>query len=115
MLQRLHRDRLNLNVPVCSAGGGAMLGRLYDLSMGGFSLAGAGVPPKPSLTALELRLPWKVLGHQCIHVTVEQRWAHQGNGGRWRVGYRIVNCPAGELVALNQLSASGSSPLLSHF
>jgi|GEM_PF-2314590 len=108
MLQRLHRDRLNLNVPV-SAAGGPMLGRLYDLSLGGFSLSGAGLPPRPELTHLELRLPWAVQGHRCIHVTAEQRWSQQGAGGRWRVGYRILTCPDAELVALNHLSASSAA------
>ncbi len=108
MLQRLHRDRLNLNVPVSVAAGGPMLGRLYDLSLGGFSLAGSGLPPKPDITDLELRLPWAVQGLRCIHVTVEQRWTQQGIGGRWRVGYRIVNCPDNELVALNHISASSA-------
>ena len=103
MLQRLHRDRLNLNVPVSHGEGGSSLGRLYDLSLGGFSLTGSGAPPDPAVTDMAVTLPWAVQGMRFVHVTVEQRWTQQ-TGSRWRVGYRIVACPDDELVLLNRLS-----------
>ena len=108
MLQRLHRDRLNLNVPVSHGEGGSPLGRLYDLSLGGFSLTGSGVPPDPTVTDIAVTLPWAVQGLRFVNVTAEQRWTQQ-SGGRWRVGYRIVSCPDDQLVALNKLSPRAST------
>lgn len=103
MLQRLHRDRLNLNVPVSATDGGSPIGRLYDLSLGGFSLTGSGAPPDPAVTDIAVTLPWAVRGLRFVHVRAEQRWTQQ-TGSRWRVGYRIVSCPDEHLVALNKLS-----------
>lgn len=109
MLQRLHRDQINLNVPACLAQDGRMLGRVADLSLGGFLLAGTGTVPDRGLTELILLLPWPMNGISRVHVTVEQRWQERLAGGRWHAGYRIRSCPAQELVALNRLSEGFSS------
>ena len=109
MLQRLHRDRLNVNVPVFLSAQQTAVGRLADLSLGGFSLVGTGSPPIEDMLHLDLQLPWAVQGVSRIHLTAEQRWTHLGNGGRWRAGYRLVSCPDEELVALNHFTSGNST------
>ena len=114
MLQRLHRDRLNLNVPVCLPFGGNILGRVSDISLGGFCLSGSGLQPPNDVDELLLLLPWEMKGIRRIELAVEQRWVAPSRGGRWHVGYRIVGCPSVDLVALNHLSSSFSSRYHQH-
>lgn len=109
MLQRLHRDSLTLNIPVHAEDSGLLVGRLSDLSLGGFCLAGSGRPPARELRDMALHLPWPMQGVNEIRVSVEQRWTRAAQGGRWHVGYRIVSCPEQDLMALNRLSGSFSS------
>lgn len=109
MLQRLQRDRLNLNVPARAWPDGRGLGRIADLSMGGLSLAGVGNPPPKNIEEIELQLPWAMHGVSSVHLEVEQRWCQVGRAGRWHAGYRIVRCPDKDHLALNHLYAGFAS------
>jgi hypothetical protein len=108
MLQRLHRNNLSLNVPISATETGLQLGRLSDLSLGGFCLVGTGLPPDESIAAVDVRLPWPMQGVSRIRLDVEQRWCKRTAGGRWHAGFRITSCPDDELSALGHLSASFS-------
>lgn len=109
MLQRLHRDQVHLNVPACSSQDGHVIGRVFDLSLGGFCLAGSGRLPDASVTELVLMLPWTMNAVRRVHVAVELRWQSRQAGGRWHAGYRIRSCPEQELVALQRLAEGFSS------
>lgn len=108
MLQRLHRNNLSLNVPISATETGMPLGRLSDLSLGGFCLVGIGSPPDESIAAVDVCLPWPMRGVSRIRLDVERRWCKRTAGGRWHAGFRITGCPEDELSALGQLSASFS-------
>lgn len=113
-LQRLHRDRLNLNVPAREWPGGRAMGRIADLSMGGLSLAGLGSPPPHDIDSIELQLPWTMHGVTAVRLEVEQRWCQVGRGGRWHAGYRILSCPDADHLALNHLYAGFASRMGRH-
>lgn len=109
MLQRLHRNNLSLNVPASCADSGLPLGRLSDLSLGGFCLVGTGMPPEQTDAEIDIRLPWSMQGVTRIRLVAQLRWCKRTAGGRWHAGYRIVSCPEDEVDALSYLSASFAS------
>lgn len=114
VLQRLQRDRLNLNVPAREWPGGRPLGRISDLSMGGLSLTGLGSPPSPDIDTIELQLPWAMHGTSRVRLEVEQRWCQVARGGRWHAGFRIIRCPDNDHLALTHLYSGYAARLGRH-
>jgi hypothetical protein len=106
MKHRSKRDHLNVNVRVREPGSESPFGHIIDLSMGGISVSGQGIPVSADVHTVELLLPWPMHGLEVILLEVEQRWLDYTDTGRWHAGYQILHCPDDAVLALEHLSAS---------
>lgn len=102
--QRMHRDQVSLNVVVESAGSGARIGHLVDISIGGLGVSGhremlEGIHDGE----LDLVLPWPMHEQRRIRLRVVRGWLKEAGEGRWHAGFRILACSDSGQLALEHL------------
>ena len=91
-------------VQVESVPGGARIGHLIDVSMGGIGVSGHREMLEPVEGGeLDLVLPWPMHEQKRIRIEVQRTWLRAASEGRWHAGYRIIKCSEAGALALEHL------------